>query len=63
MSLDVYHENGDPYISNSEYKSRQLDNEIREHLKKQIRMLEIDDSRFDNEMIDKEFEKYYIGED
>lgn len=63
MSVEVYHENGEPYISNNEYKNEQLDHEINEHLKQQIRILEIDDSRFDNVDVDNLFEKsYYEGD-
>ena len=63
MSIEVYHENSEPYISNNEYKNKILDHEINEHLKKQIRMLEIDDSRFDLSYVDDLFERNYYGED
>lgn len=63
MFIEVYHENGEPYISNNEYKNKLLDHEIREHLKKQIRMLEIDDSRFDLADVDNMFGRNYYGED
>lgn len=63
MSIEVYHEKGEPYISNNEYKNKLLDHEIREHLKKQIRMLEIEDSRFDLADVDNMFGRNYYGED
>lgn len=65
LSLEVFHENGEPYLCNNKDKNLLLDNEIRDNLSQQLRLLEIEDSRYDNLDIDNEFERTYynIAED
>lgn len=63
LSLEVFHEDGEPYLSNKEHQNKLLDNEIRDSINQQLRCMEISDSRFDENSIDKEFERSWIGED
>lgn len=62
LDLQVYHENGEPVIITG-HKQQLLDKEVRDKVNQQLRLLEIDDSRFYENDIDKEFERYYVGED
>lgn len=61
LDLQVYHENGEPVVVTG-YKQQLLDNEVRDKVNQQFRLLEIDDSRFYENDIDKEFERYYVGD-
>lgn len=62
LDLQVYHENGDPVIV-SGHKQKLLDSEVRDKVNQQLRLLEVDDSRFYENDINREFERYYVGED
>lgn len=61
LDLQVYHENGEPVIVTG-HRQTLLDNEVRDKVNQQLRLLEIDDSRFYDNDIDKEFERYYVGD-
>ena len=61
LDLQVYHENGELVIV-SGYKQKLLDNEVRDKVNQQLRLLEVDGSRFCENDIDKEFERYYAGD-
>lgn len=62
MNISIFHDNGEPVIVPN-YKQNLLDNEVRDIINQQLRLLEISDSRFDNVDIDKEFERHYTEED
>lgn len=61
LDLQVYHQNGEPAIVTG-HKQQLLDIEVRDKVNQQLRLLEIDDSRFYEDDIDKEFERYYVGD-
>lgn len=61
LDLQVYHENGEPVIITG-HKQKLLDNEVRDKVNQQLRLLEVDGSRFCENDIDKEFERYYAGD-
>lgn len=62
LDLQVYYENGEPVIITG-HKQKLLDTEVRDKVNQQLRLLEVDDSRFYENDIDRGFERYYVGED
>ena len=46
LSLDVYHEDGEP-VTSTGYKQQLLDNEVRDKLNQHLRCMEIEDSQYE----------------
>lgn len=59
LSLEVYNEYGELVIVTG-YKHQLLDNEVRGKLNQYLRCIEIEDSVYDVNDIDKENERYYV---
>ena len=61
LDLQVYHDNGELVIVTG-HKQKLLNNEVRDKVNQQLRLLEVDDSRFCENDIDNIFERYYVGD-
>ena len=59
LNLEVYNEYGELVIVTG-YKQQLLDNEVRGKLNQYLRCIEIEDSIYDVNDIDKENERYYV---
>lgn len=59
LNLEVYNEYGELVIVTG-YKQQLLDNEVRGKLNQYLRCIEIEDSIYDVNEIDKENERYYV---